>query len=145
MQEMQVQSLGWVDTWRRKWQTTPVFLPGKFHGWRSLAGYSPHGHNRTERLTDTFTSWDFPGGPVAKTLCSQCRIPGFDPSVRKILWRREWQPTRVFLPRESHGLRSLVGYSPGGFKELDMTERLHFFTFFHHTGLECKSRKLRDT
>ena len=33
----------WVGKipWRRKWQPTPVFLPGKFHGWRSLAGYSP--------------------------------------------------------------------------------------------------------
>ena len=32
--------------WRRKWQPTPVFLPGKFHGQRSLAGYSPQGHKR---------------------------------------------------------------------------------------------------
>ena len=30
--------------WRRNWQPTPVFLPGKFHGHRSLAGYSPWGH-----------------------------------------------------------------------------------------------------
>ena len=32
--------------WRRKWQPTPVFLPGKFHGQRSLEGYSPRGHKR---------------------------------------------------------------------------------------------------
>ena len=37
-------------------------------------------------------------------------------------WRRAWQPTPVFLPGESHGQRSLVGYSPRGHKELDMTE-----------------------
>ena len=37
-----------------------------------------------------------------------------------------WQPTPVFLPGESHGWRSLVGYSPWGRKELDMTEQLHF-------------------
>ena len=39
--------------WRRKWHPTPVFLPGKSYGWRSLAGYSPWGHkqsNTTERL-----------------------------------------------------------------------------------------------
>ena len=36
-----------------------------------------------------------------------------------------WQPTPVFLPRESHGWRSLVGYSPQGRKESEMTERLH--------------------
>ena len=44
--------------------------------------------------------------------------------VRKIPWRREWQPTPVFLPGESHGQRSLVGYSPWGRKESDTTERL---------------------
>ena len=31
----------WTINWRRKWQPTPVFLPGEFHGQRSLAGYSP--------------------------------------------------------------------------------------------------------
>ena len=33
----------WVGKipWRRKWQPTPVLMPGKFHGWRSLVGYSP--------------------------------------------------------------------------------------------------------
>ena len=39
-------------------------------------------------------------------------------------WRRKWQPTPVFLPGESHGQRSLVGYSPWGRKESDTTERL---------------------
>ena len=53
--------------------------------------------------------------------------PGFDPWVRKIPWKRKWQPTRVLLPGESHGWRSLVGYSPWGRKELDKTEQLHFY------------------
>ena len=44
----------------------------------------------------------------------------------KIPWRRKWQPTPVFLPGESHGWRSLEGYSPRGRKESDTTERLHF-------------------
>ena len=38
MWETWVQSLGWEEPWRRAWQLTPVFLPGKSHGWRSLAG-----------------------------------------------------------------------------------------------------------
>ena len=38
------------------------------------------------------------------------------------IWRRKWQPIPVFLPRESHGQRSLVGYSPWDLKELDTTE-----------------------
>ena len=49
---------------------------------------------------------------------------GFDPWLGRIPWRREWQPTPVFLPREFHGQRSLAGYSPQGHKESDMTERL---------------------
>ena len=50
--------------------------------------------------------------------------PGFDPWFGKIPWRRKRQPTPVFLPAESRGQRSLVGYSPWGCKESDMTERL---------------------
>ena len=38
---------------------------------------------------------------------------------------RKWQPTLVFLPRESHGQRSLAGYSPSSCKELDMTDNWH--------------------
>ena len=67
-------------------------------------------------LTETYRmSRDFPGGASGKELACQCRRHkrcGFDPWVRKIPWRRAWQPAPVLLPRESHGQRSLVGYSP---------------------------------
>ena len=46
---------------------------------------------------------------------------GFDPWVWKIPWKRAWQPTPLFLPGESHGQRSLEGYSPWGCKESEMT------------------------
>ena len=52
----------------------------------------------------------------------QRRRLGFNPPTGKIPWRRKWQFTAVFLPGESHGQRSLVGYSPRGRKESDMTE-----------------------
>ena len=55
-------------------------------------------------------------------LCPQCRRHGFDPWAGKI----PWQPTPLFLPGESYGWRSLVGYSPQGRKEWETTERLHF-------------------
>ena len=61
----------------------------------------------------------------------QCRRHGFDPWVRKILWKREWQPTPVFLPGEFHGQKNLVGYSPWGGKESDMTEQLSTLAFKH--------------
>ena len=55
----------------------------------------------------------------------QSRRSGFGPWVGKIPWRREWQPTPVLLPEKSHGQRSLVGYSPWGCKESDITEPLN--------------------
>ena len=45
----------------------------------------------------------------------------FNPWVGKVLWRRKWQPTPVFLPEKFHGQRNLVGYSPWGHKESDTT------------------------
>ena len=47
---------------------------------------------------------------------------GLIPWVRKIPWRRKWQPTPVFVPGESHGQRSLAGYCPWGHKQLDITK-----------------------
>ena len=52
-----------------------------------------------------------------------------DPRVGKIPWRRKWQPTPVFLPRESHGQRNLMGYSPWGCKEWNKTGRLSLHIF----------------
>ena len=49
-----------------------------------------------------------------------------------VFWRRQWQPTPVLLPGKSHGRRSLVGCSPWGCEESDMTKRLHF-----HFSLTC--------
>ena len=48
----------------------------------------------------------------------RCRFSSW---VGKIPWSRKWQPAPVFLLGKFHGQRSLVGYSPGGCKELDMT------------------------
>jgi hypothetical protein len=45
-----------------------------------------------------------------------------DVEVRKIPWRKKWQPTPVFLLEESHGQRHLVGYSPWNHRELDTIE-----------------------
>ena len=62
---------------RRQWQPTPVLLPGKLHGWRSLVGYSPWGRKESD-MTEQFHFTHF------------------------ILYqRRKWQPTLVFLPGES--------------------------------------------
>ena len=66
-------------------------------------------------VVNIWESTGFPGGTSGKEPACQrrryerCR---FHPWVGKIPWRRAWQPTPVFLPGESHGRRSLVGYSP---------------------------------
>ena len=58
---------------------------------------------------------DFPGGVSGKEPACQCRRRKrcrFHAWIRKIPWRRTWRPTPVFLPGESHGQRSLAGFSP---------------------------------
>ena len=67
----------------------------------------------------------FPGGTSGKEstrYCKRHRGRRFDPWVKTIPWKRKWQPAPVFLPGESHGQRSLAGYSPWGCRELDTTE-----------------------
>ena len=66
----------------------------------------------------------FPHGSKAKNMPEiqghrRCRFKSW---VGKTLRKRAWQPTPVSLPGEFHGQRSLVGYSPQGHKESDMTE-----------------------
>ena len=79
-------------------------------------------------------AWNFPGGSDSKSVCLQCKRPGFDPWVWKIPWRRKWQPTPVLLPGKFHGWRSLIGYSPWGPKESDTTEQLYFHFHFCTKG-----------
>ena len=64
----------------------------------------------------------FPGGSDCKESVFNAGNLGLILGLERCPWRRKWQPTPVFLPGESHGQRSLVGYSPWGQKELDTTE-----------------------
>jgi len=67
----------------------------------------------------------FLGGAIGKKSTCQYRRRrrhGFDPWVREIPWSGKWRTTPVFLPGQFHGQRGLVGYSPWGHKESDMTE-----------------------
>ena len=60
-------------------------------------------------------------GKESTCQCRRCRRYVFDLWVGKIPWGRKWKATPLFLPGKFHGQRSLVGYSPRGHKELDMT------------------------
>ena len=76
------------------------------------------------KYTKLMIYWASLVAQMVKNPLAICGKPGFDPWVWKIPWRRAWQPTLVFLLRESHGQRSLSGYSPWGRKESDTSERL---------------------
>ena len=72
----------------------------------------------------------FPGGSDGKesacmqeTWAQRLGRPVFNPWVRKIPWKREWQATPVFFPGKFHRQRSLAGYSPWGSKESDIAEQ----------------------
>ena len=86
------------------------------------------GHNlatKPSQLNIPDEKLDFPGGISGKEPACRCmrhKRCGFDPWVRKIPWRRAWQPTPVFLPGEFHGQRSLAGKGPWGHKEPDTIE-----------------------
>ena len=84
---------------RWQWHPTPVLLPGKSHGWRSLVDYKSMG------LLSVRHDW-----------ATSLSLFTF------MHWRRKWQPTPVFLPGESQGRGSLVGLCLWGHTESDTTE-----------------------
>ena len=90
-------------------------------------------------ISPFFSLW--PGGTRGKEPTCQCRrhkSHRFHPWVRKIPWRWKWLPTPVFLPGESHGQRSLAGYSPWGHKELDTTEQVILSCISKMLFINCK-------
>ena len=81
-----------------------------------------------------FLAQGIPRPGSGKESTCQCRRCEFDPWVWKIPWKREWLSTPVFLPGESHGQRKLMGHSPWGHKESDLTER----PIWKQDFLKCK-------
>ena len=128
-----------MKTWKSSWRTWNLPAPQRMEIW-SARKWERHWpglqqgsiviQRTTERRESFFLNlwllqYRFPGGTSNKELACQCRRHkrrGFSPWVRKIPWRREWQPTPVFLSGESHGQRSLVGCRPQCHKESVMTE-----------------------
>ena len=96
-----------ILAWRIPWMEEPGRL-------QSMGSQS-----ETDWATSLYTkNMGFPGCSDGRVYLQNGR-PGFDPCIGKIPWKGEWQPTPVFLPGESHGQRSLVGYSLWDHKELD--------------------------
>ena len=78
--------------------------------WAAVYGVA-QSRTRLKRLSSSsIGQMGFPGDPSGKEATCQCRRhrrSRFNPWVRKIPWKRKWQPTAVFLPEESHGQRTL--------------------------------------
>ena len=97
----------------------------------SLISHSEINRRCSKYLQASSTVWDansVPGDTSGKEPACQCRRHkkcSLNPWVGTISWRKAWQPTPVFLPGESHGQRSLAGYSPWGLRESDMTEVIY--------------------
>ena len=86
-----------------------------------------------------FSLLGFPGGSVVKNPAVNAGDVGSTPGSERFPWRREWQPTPVFLPRQ----RSFGGYSPQAHKELDTTEQLNTHVFYLlEKGMATHSRIL---
>ena len=76
-------------------------------------------------LSPSISVWGFLTGTTGKEpicQCKRCKRHVFNPWVGKVPWRRTWPSTPVLLPGESHGQRSLAGYSPWRRTESDTTE-----------------------
>ena len=91
----------------------------------------------------------FPGATSSEEpscQCRRCNRPGFDPWVGKIPWRRAWQPTPVSLPGDSHGQRSLLGYSLWGYRKSDTCSQAKSIrgseTLFSIEGWSWRERKV---
>ena len=85
------------------------------NSWKSLL-FSQNSLNNPSiqpmKLPTPIKTMGFPGGASGKEFACQRRRCGVDLWVSKIPWRRKWHPTAVFLLGESHGQKSMVGYSP---------------------------------
>ena len=120
----------WVDSSSWWWTGRPGML--QFMGSQKVRHDWVTELNWTEKQRMGFS-----GGASGKELTCQCRRHKrhrFDPCVRKIPWRRAWQPSPVFLPGESHGQRSLAGYGPKGRKESTQLKQLSTYTKVENSG-----------
>ena len=127
------------QAWLKRLSTAHNLLMGNGRG---LCGRLPHlpsgdgegPHDQLPHWCRLENSWlsphfGFPGGSDGKESAFYAGDWGSIHGSGKIPWKREWQPTPVFLPGEFHGRKSLVGCSPWGRKEWMTTTEWLTFTF----------------
>ena len=116
LQEMQVPSLGWEDPLEESMATHSSALAWRIPRTGESGRLWATGSQRVGQGNSTHAPVvGFPGNSAVKnlpTMQETRRRCGFGPWPEKVPWRRKWQLTLIFFPGESHGQRSLVGYSP---------------------------------
>ena len=118
MQEIWVRSLGREDPLEKGMATYSSIFAGEFHAQRSLVGATVHEVAKSQtQLND-----GFPGGSEVKASACNVGDLGSIPGSGRSPGEGNSNPK----PGESHGQKSLVGYSPQGHKESGTTEQLHF-------------------
>ena len=108
--------------WGRERLPTIIFLPGKFHGQKNLAGYSPLGREESD-MTELL-SLCFPGSSDGKESACNAGDLGLIPGLRRSPGEGDGNPLQYSCLEDPRGQRSLVDDSPWGDKGLDMTERV---------------------
>ena len=168
MQETWVRSLGWEDPLEEGKATHSSIL-----AWRIPWTVKSMGSQRVGHDWVTFTLQDIgdrlnictlkkkkdlgilkPGlpqwlsGTESACQCKRHKRQVFNPWIGTIPCRRAWQPTPVFLLGESHGQKSLAGYSPQGHKESgisEMTEHVHILKTYLSPQFKCRSSACLDS
>ena len=143
MWETQVWSLVREDPLEKGMATHSSILAWRIPWTEEPSGLQSMGSQRVEHDWATNTR-GFPGDTSGKEFPWQwrrCKRHGFNLWVRKIPWRRKWQPTLAFLPGESHGQKSLAPTVHGVAKESATTQRLNSTYISSPSSGMMKSRK----
>ena len=124
-QEKQVPSLCWDDPMEEGMETHSSILAWRIPMGQGAWHAAVHGVTKSQTPdTDKAQQWEFGDSEMALVVknlpvkAGDIRDAGSIPAFRRFPWRREWLPPPVFLPGESHGQRSLAGYSPWGRKQI---------------------------
>ena len=129
-QESQVQALGGEDPLEKKWQLTPVSLPGKSHGQRSLVGSSPWGHKWVKHNSATRSRQTQSQKNNQEQTCGFLKCTGFRAVVIHMFWKRcvgllRLCPKVPPLGRSNNRLSLLAFWRPEVWEQAD--SRLGFF------------------
>ena len=120
----------WVGKipWRREWNRLQYSCWENPMGSQIRHSWATYTTTTAIMIKEGFPRWC--SGEESASQCRRHKRHGFDSWVRKIPWRRKWQPPRIFLLGKSHAQRSLGGCNPWGRKESDMLEWLSTHIIF---------------